>query len=272
MQLLKSNVIMIICWSRQKKRNSQKSVSCYRSQMGSPLPIVIPAYRVVSNNNGACWPKAWICILAVILSNQDQQICSYLEDKLNIYAKLGDMSGFEDVHVEPHLLIKPDSGETPQVASLLAAALKEGKVSSTGIPLFPMGMSSPLSLFTLFHMSLVKSPHSVTTVWLATIVQQLLLCCGSKYQLCESKPGEPASKCKKDLSLHYSFLICTSWKYGRKTWYTSGVLDPGCKRRLAKLWPSRCYQTTVPDIHNHSPCWLGLMVVEQHLESTSCFR
>ncbi|NXA31969.1 ARG28 factor, partial [Eudromia elegans] len=59
------------------------------------------------------------------LSNQDQQICSYLEDKLHIYAELGGMSGFEDVHVEPHLLIKPDSGETPQAASLLAAALRE---------------------------------------------------------------------------------------------------------------------------------------------------
>uniref|UniRef100_A0A8C3PKB1 Rho guanine nucleotide exchange factor 28 n=1 Tax=Calidris pygmaea TaxID=425635 RepID=A0A8C3PKB1_9CHAR len=61
------------------------------------------------------------------LSNQDQQICSYLEEKLHIYAELGDMSGFEDVHVEPHLLIKPDSGETPQAASLLAAALREGE-------------------------------------------------------------------------------------------------------------------------------------------------
>ncbi|NXG68679.1 ARG28 factor, partial [Baryphthengus martii] len=59
------------------------------------------------------------------LSNQDQQICSYLEEKLQIYAELGYMSGFEDVHVEPHLLIKPDSGETPQAASLLAAALRE---------------------------------------------------------------------------------------------------------------------------------------------------
>ncbi|XP_075303194.1 rho guanine nucleotide exchange factor 28 isoform X3 [Opisthocomus hoazin] len=59
------------------------------------------------------------------LSNQDQQICSYLEEKLCIYAELGDISGFEDVHVEPHLLIKPDSGETPQAASLLAAALRE---------------------------------------------------------------------------------------------------------------------------------------------------
>ncbi|NWS62585.1 ARG28 factor, partial [Chunga burmeisteri] len=59
------------------------------------------------------------------LSNQDQQICSSLEEKLRIYAELGHMSGFEDVHVEHHLLIKPDSGETPQAASLLAAALRE---------------------------------------------------------------------------------------------------------------------------------------------------
>ncbi|NXL88932.1 ARG28 factor, partial [Alectura lathami] len=59
------------------------------------------------------------------LSNQDQQICSCLEDKLRIYAELVDMSGFEDVHVEPHLLIKPDSGEVPQAASLLVAALRE---------------------------------------------------------------------------------------------------------------------------------------------------
>ncbi|KAG8130981.1 hypothetical protein E2320_017577, partial [Naja naja] len=66
----------------------------------------------------------FFCI--VLLNNQDQQICNYLEEKLNIYAKLGNMSGFEEVQAEPHLLIKPDSGETPQVASLLAAALKEG--------------------------------------------------------------------------------------------------------------------------------------------------
>uniref|UniRef100_A0A8C0EA89 Rho guanine nucleotide exchange factor 28 n=1 Tax=Bubo bubo TaxID=30461 RepID=A0A8C0EA89_BUBBB len=61
------------------------------------------------------------------LNNQDHQICSYLEEKLRIYAELGGMSGFEDVHVEPHLLIKPNSGETPQAASLVAAALREGK-------------------------------------------------------------------------------------------------------------------------------------------------
>ncbi|XP_026354578.3 rho guanine nucleotide exchange factor 28 isoform X1 [Ursus arctos] len=74
-----------------------------------------------------------------ILSNQDQQICTYLEEKLHIYAELGELSGFEDVHLEPHLLIKPDPGEPPQAASLLAAALREAeslqvavKASQTG--------------------------------------------------------------------------------------------------------------------------------------------
>uniref|UniRef100_A0A2K5VLA9 Rho guanine nucleotide exchange factor 28 n=1 Tax=Macaca fascicularis TaxID=9541 RepID=A0A2K5VLA9_MACFA len=64
-----------------------------------------------------------------MLTNQDQQICAYLEEKLHIYAELGELSGFEDVHLEPHLLIKPDPGEPPQAASLLAAALKEALVT-----------------------------------------------------------------------------------------------------------------------------------------------
>ncbi|XP_020854042.1 rho guanine nucleotide exchange factor 28 isoform X3 [Phascolarctos cinereus] len=62
-----------------------------------------------------------------LLSNQDQQICTYLEEKLHIYAELGEMGGLEDVHLEPHLLIKHDPGEAPQAASLLAAALKEAE-------------------------------------------------------------------------------------------------------------------------------------------------
>ena len=70
-----------------------------------------------------------------ILCNQDQQICTYLEEKLHIYAELGELSGFEDVHLEPHLLIKPDPGEPPQAASLLAAALKEGKLLAKGFGL-----------------------------------------------------------------------------------------------------------------------------------------
>ncbi|XP_009070381.1 PREDICTED: LOW QUALITY PROTEIN: rho guanine nucleotide exchange factor 28 [Acanthisitta chloris] len=67
------------------------------------------------------------------LKKQDQQICNFLEEKLRIYAELADMCGFGDVRVEPHLLIKPDSAETPQVASLLAAALREVENLSVAI-------------------------------------------------------------------------------------------------------------------------------------------
>lgn len=77
-----------------------------------------------------------------ILSNQDQQICTYLEEKLHIYAELGELSGFEDVHLEPHLLIKPDPGEPPQAASLLAAALKEGKLLLKGF-----GLTNPENVY-----------------------------------------------------------------------------------------------------------------------------
>ncbi|XP_004874207.1 rho guanine nucleotide exchange factor 28 isoform X2 [Heterocephalus glaber] len=74
-----------------------------------------------------------------ILSNQDQQICTYLEDKLHIYAELGELSGFEDVHLEPHLLIRPDPGEPPQAASLLAAALKETESLQVAMKASQMG-------------------------------------------------------------------------------------------------------------------------------------
>ncbi|XP_038621375.1 rho guanine nucleotide exchange factor 28 [Tachyglossus aculeatus] len=56
---------------------------------------------------------------------QDQQICDCLEEKLQIYAELGKMSGFGDVRLEPHLLIKPDPREAPPAGSLVTAALKE---------------------------------------------------------------------------------------------------------------------------------------------------
>ncbi|XP_023401309.2 rho guanine nucleotide exchange factor 28 [Loxodonta africana] len=74
-----------------------------------------------------------------ILSNQDQQICTYLEEKLQIYAELGELSGFEDVHLEPHLLIKPDPGEPPQAASLLAAAMKEAESLQVAVKASQMG-------------------------------------------------------------------------------------------------------------------------------------
>ncbi|XP_023393943.1 rho guanine nucleotide exchange factor 28 isoform X1 [Pteropus vampyrus] len=74
-----------------------------------------------------------------ILSNQDQQICTYLEEKLHIYAELGELSGFEDAHLEPHLLIKPDPGEPPQAASLLAAALREAESLQVAVKASQMG-------------------------------------------------------------------------------------------------------------------------------------
>ncbi|XP_046521558.1 rho guanine nucleotide exchange factor 28 isoform X7 [Equus quagga] len=80
-----------------------------------------------------------------ILSTQDQQICMYLEEKLNIYAELGELSGFEDVHLEPHLLIKPDPGEPPQAASLLAAALKEAESLQVAVKASQMGDACPSS-------------------------------------------------------------------------------------------------------------------------------
>ncbi|KAM4050360.1 rho guanine nucleotide exchange factor 28 isoform 2-T2 [Anomaloglossus baeobatrachus] len=62
-----------------------------------------------------------------ILGCHDQQIFNCLEDKLQIFAELAAMCGGSDLHIEPHLLVKADSGETPQAASLLAAALKEAE-------------------------------------------------------------------------------------------------------------------------------------------------
>ncbi|XP_056395877.1 rho guanine nucleotide exchange factor 28 [Hyla sarda] len=62
-----------------------------------------------------------------ILGCHDQQIFSCLEDKLQMFAELAAMCGGSDMHLEPHLLVKADSGEVPQAASLLAAALKEAE-------------------------------------------------------------------------------------------------------------------------------------------------
>ncbi|XP_053331588.1 rho guanine nucleotide exchange factor 28 isoform X4 [Spea bombifrons] len=62
-----------------------------------------------------------------VLNMHDQQICSYLEEKLQIYAELAALCGRSDVNVEPQLLIKADSGEIPHAATLLSAALKEAE-------------------------------------------------------------------------------------------------------------------------------------------------
>ncbi|XP_075035899.1 rho guanine nucleotide exchange factor 28 isoform X2 [Mixophyes fleayi] len=62
-----------------------------------------------------------------VLSYHDQQICSCLEEKLQNFAELVALCGGKERHLEPQLLIKADSGEIPQAASLLAAALKEAE-------------------------------------------------------------------------------------------------------------------------------------------------
>ncbi|XP_031215666.1 rho guanine nucleotide exchange factor 28 isoform X2 [Mastomys coucha] len=95
-----------------------------------------------------------------ILSNQDQQICTYLEEKLHIYAELGELSGFEDVHLEPHLLIKPDPGEPPQAASLLAAALKEAESLQVAVKSSKMGDVSQSSEEGLEGAVLIDTPST----------------------------------------------------------------------------------------------------------------
>lgn len=66
------------------------------------------------------------------LLGQDQQICNSLEEKLQLYAKLTELT----LHLpEPvphrHLLVQPDTNNKmpPQASSLLTAALGEGKKS-----------------------------------------------------------------------------------------------------------------------------------------------
>uniref|UniRef100_A0A3Q2DL33 Rho guanine nucleotide exchange factor (GEF) 28a n=1 Tax=Cyprinodon variegatus TaxID=28743 RepID=A0A3Q2DL33_CYPVA len=62
------------------------------------------------------------------LTSQDQQICSSLEEKLQIYTELSALSGrMEAVSAEPRLLVQMQSEELPQAAGLLAAALQEAE-------------------------------------------------------------------------------------------------------------------------------------------------
>lgn len=62
--------------------------------------------------------------------NRDQQICSSLEEKLQVYAALSALSGKADgLPVGPRLLVQPQWEEPPlQAAALLAAAVKEGEM------------------------------------------------------------------------------------------------------------------------------------------------
>ncbi|MED6261477.1 hypothetical protein ATANTOWER_005748 [Ataeniobius toweri] len=62
------------------------------------------------------------------LTSQDQQICSSLEEKLQIYTELSVLSGRTDpAVVEPQLLVQPQPDELPLAAGLLTAALLEAE-------------------------------------------------------------------------------------------------------------------------------------------------
>ncbi|XP_047229488.1 rho guanine nucleotide exchange factor 28 isoform X2 [Girardinichthys multiradiatus] len=62
------------------------------------------------------------------LTSQDQQICSSLEEKLQIYTELSVLSGRTDpAVVEPRLLVQPQPDELPLAAGLLTAALQEAE-------------------------------------------------------------------------------------------------------------------------------------------------
>ncbi|XP_037835462.1 rho guanine nucleotide exchange factor 28 isoform X3 [Kryptolebias marmoratus] len=84
------------------------------------------------------------------LTSQDQQICSCLEEKLQIYADLSTLRRAPDTSlVEPRLLVQPHSEELPQAVGLLAAALKEAEILKTALSSKtpPSQIQDPDSLF-----------------------------------------------------------------------------------------------------------------------------
>uniref|UniRef100_A0A3P9IB69 Rho guanine nucleotide exchange factor (GEF) 28a n=1 Tax=Oryzias latipes TaxID=8090 RepID=A0A3P9IB69_ORYLA len=63
---------------------------------------------------------------------QDQQVCSCLEEKLQIYTELSSLNGWTGAaQVEARLQVQPQSEELPQAAGLLAEALQAGDAFRT---------------------------------------------------------------------------------------------------------------------------------------------
>ncbi|XP_019124676.1 rho guanine nucleotide exchange factor 28 isoform X2 [Larimichthys crocea] len=100
-----------------------------------------------------------------ILTSRDQQICSSLEDKLQVYAELSALSGRTDASlVEPQLLVQPLSEEPPQASVLLAAALQEAEnlkatlTSKACFPSSPSPDSDTDSVFPPSPAALVQPP------------------------------------------------------------------------------------------------------------------
>ncbi|CAB1455847.1 unnamed protein product [Pleuronectes platessa] len=78
------------------------------------------------------------------LMSQDQQICSSLEEKLQIYTELSALRGRTGASaVEPRLLVQPHSEDVPQAAELLVAALQEAETLKATLSTKARSPSSP---------------------------------------------------------------------------------------------------------------------------------
>lgn len=101
----------------QGTRNPRRHFFCYSFLHQSTIYIICEPGELVFQES---------------LLSRDQQICSGLEEKLQVYAELSALSGRPDASpVEPRLLVQPHSEELPQAAVLLAAALQEGEAFCT---------------------------------------------------------------------------------------------------------------------------------------------
>nr|XP_046230151.1 rho guanine nucleotide exchange factor 28 isoform X2 [Scatophagus argus] len=99
------------------------------------------------------------------LMSRDQQFCSSLEEKLQVYAELSALSGRTDASpVEQRLLVQPHSDELPQASVLLAAALQEAEnlkatlSSKACSPSSPSSDSDTESVFPVSPGALVQPP------------------------------------------------------------------------------------------------------------------
>ncbi|XP_067107112.1 rho guanine nucleotide exchange factor 28 [Osmerus mordax] len=95
------------------------------------------------------------------LGSQDQQICSSLEEKLQVYAQLSALSARgEEPHPKPRLLVQPHSEEVPQAAVLLTAALREAEHLRATLTSRTCSPSSPVRDPETDPLSLGSSPSS----------------------------------------------------------------------------------------------------------------
>uniref|UniRef100_A0A4W5JAC2 PH domain-containing protein n=1 Tax=Hucho hucho TaxID=62062 RepID=A0A4W5JAC2_9TELE len=134
------------------------------------------------------------------LSSQDHQICSSLEEKLQIYAELSALrGGTQEPHPEPRLLVQPHPEEVPRAAVLLTAALREGQtihhtfpVVECPISLSVCGQPASYSVSLRYrHISVSPLQAAVTIQDSFYEVQKLLLHESDRSGPCPPRPHPP---------------------------------------------------------------------------------